>query len=101
MMPTLVLFLFFQAQGLKVGGVVSDPSGRPVPGAQVACGAETETTNARGEFELAQPCDASSSTACQVSDGFADANRDPETKKPVALSETARKQFLRWGLRGR
>ena len=58
MMPTLVLYLFFQAQGLKVGGVVSDPSGRPVQGARVACGTETETTNARGEFELAQPCDA-------------------------------------------
>jgi vitamin B12 transporter len=58
MMPTLVLYLFFQAQGLKVGGVVSDPSGRPVQGARVACGTATETTNARGEFELAQPCDA-------------------------------------------
>ncbi len=60
MMSTLVLFLFFQAQGLKVGGVVSDPSGRPVQGAQVACGTgtETETTNDRGEFELAQPCNA-------------------------------------------
>jgi probable HAF family extracellular repeat protein len=50
---------------------------------------------------LAQPCDAGSTTAsCQVSDDFADANRDPENKKPVVLSETARKQLLRWGLRG-
>ncbi len=63
MMSTFVLFLFFQAQGSHIGGVVSDPSGRPVQGAQVACGTETKTTNERGEFELAQPCDATVSKA--------------------------------------
>jgi vitamin B12 transporter len=66
MMSTLVLFLFFQAQGSKIGGVVSDPSGRPVQGAQVACGTETQTTNARGEFDLAHSCEATVSK-----DGFA------------------------------
>jgi probable HAF family extracellular repeat protein len=50
---------------------------------------------------LAQPCDAGSTTAsCQVSDDFAEANHGHETKKPPVLSETARKQLLRWGLRG-
>ena len=37
-------------------------------------------------------CDAGPTTAsCQISDDFADVNRDHETKKPVFLSETARK----------
>ncbi len=50
---------------------------------------------------LAQPCDAGSATAsCQISDDFSVLNRNPETRKPAVLSETARKQLLRWGLRG-
>ncbi|HEY7334065.1 MAG TPA: TonB-dependent receptor [Bryobacteraceae bacterium] len=53
MNPTLFLFLFFQ-----VKGVVYDPSGRPVPGAQVVCGAETKTTDAQGGFEVSSACEA-------------------------------------------
>jgi outer membrane cobalamin receptor len=52
---TLFLLLFFD-----VRGVVLDPSARPVEGAEIACGAETSTTNTRGEFTIAsaQSCDA-------------------------------------------
>src|SRR5260370_31545132 len=52
---TLFLFLFFD-----VRGVVLDPSARPVEGAEIACGSEKSTTNARGEFTFAsaQSCDA-------------------------------------------
>ena len=49
---------------------------------------------------LAQPCDAGSSTAsCQIDDHFA-AGLDRNAKTPPVLSETARKQLFRWGLRG-
>ena len=51
MNPTLFLLLFFQ-----VRGVVYDPSGRPVEGAQVACGAETKTTDLQGAFEVSSAC---------------------------------------------
>jgi vitamin B12 transporter len=37
---------------------VSDPSGRPVQGAQVACGPETKTTDANGAVEFNSACDA-------------------------------------------
>ena len=50
---TLFLFLFFD-----VRGIVSDPSGRPVEGAQVACGSETKTTDAHGAFDLPHACEA-------------------------------------------
>src|SRR5579863_482913 len=60
MTPTAVLFLFFQAtQGsTPVKGIVSDPSGRPVEGAQVACGTETHSTDTTGAFEMSKPCEA-------------------------------------------
>lgn len=51
MNPTLFLLLFFQ-----VKGVVYDPSGRPVEGAQVACGQETKTTDLQGTFEVSSAC---------------------------------------------
>jgi len=50
---TLFLLLFFE-----VRGVVSDPAGRPVEGAQVACGSETKSTDARGSFEFPHACEA-------------------------------------------
>lgn len=63
-MNTAVLLLsaFFQAaassQPSQATGIVSDPSGRPVPGATVACGSESRITDATGGFELPKPCDA-------------------------------------------
>jgi vitamin B12 transporter len=62
MTTTLFLFLLF-----NVRGIVSDPSGRPVEGAKVACGAETKTTDAQGAFDLPKPCEATVTKA-----GFAD-----------------------------
>lgn len=57
MLSAALFFLMFQ-----VRGVVSDPTGRPLEGAQVACTSgstvATTTTNSAGEFELAQSCDA-------------------------------------------
>ena len=53
MTATLFLFLLF-----SVRGVVSDPSGRPVEGAQVACGAETKNTDAAGAVEFNSACEA-------------------------------------------
>jgi outer membrane cobalamin receptor len=42
-----------------ITGTVIDPSGRAVPGAQVACGSATSTTNDQGQFQLnAADCDA-------------------------------------------
>src|SRR5277367_960113 len=63
MTPGLFLFLAF-----PVRGVVVDPAARPVEGARVACGSETTTTNASGEFDFASAtrCDAAVSK-----DGFA------------------------------
>jgi outer membrane cobalamin receptor len=52
MTTTLFLLLFFD-----VRGVVLDPAARPVQGAEVACGSETVSTNARGEFSLAKSTD--------------------------------------------
>ena len=63
-MPTAVFFLFLSL----VRGVVSDPTGRPVPGVTVACGTETKTTDATGAFELPNPCEATITKA-----GFAPA----------------------------
>ena len=54
MTTTLFFFLFL----FNVRGVVSDPSGRPAEGAQVACGSETKTTDAHGVFDLPRACDA-------------------------------------------
>lgn len=51
--PLLLLQLLFQ-----VRGVVSDPTGQPVPGATVTCATETQSTDATGAFELPKPCDA-------------------------------------------
>lgn len=69
-MTTAVLLLFlFQAKGLfEVRGTVSDPAGRPIPGATVACGTETQITDSVGAFQLHQPCEAIISK-----DGFAPA----------------------------
>jgi vitamin B12 transporter len=39
-----------------VRGVVLDPAGRPVEGANVACGTETSITDSRGHFEFQKPC---------------------------------------------
>jgi vitamin B12 transporter len=71
MTTTLFFFLLF-----NVHGIVTDPSGRPVEGAQVACGAETKSTNARGEFEISKPCEAT-----VTKPGF--------SEKKAALSESA------------
>jgi vitamin B12 transporter len=70
MTTTLFLFLLF-----NVRGIVSDPSGRPVEGAKVACGAETKTTDAQGAFDLPKPCEATVTKA-----GFAE--------KHVTLAES-------------
>ncbi len=53
MTATLFLFLLF-----SVRGIVSDPSGRPVEGAQVVCSSETKTTDSVGAVEFASACDA-------------------------------------------
>ena len=67
---TLFLLLFFD-----VRGIVSDPSGRPVEGAQVACGPETKSTDARGSFDFPRACEAT-----VTKPGFAE--------KRIALSES-------------
>jgi vitamin B12 transporter len=71
---TLFLYLFFQAtssqnparttepagpvQALQIKGTVSDPAGRPVEGAQVACGTEIHSTDLSGAFEMPSACEA-------------------------------------------
>ncbi|MBZ5634466.1 MAG: TonB-dependent receptor [Acidobacteriia bacterium] len=67
---TLFLLLFFD-----VRGIVSDPTGRPVEGAQVTCGAETRTTDAHGGFDFPHACE-----AVVTKSGFAE--------KRAALSES-------------
>jgi vitamin B12 transporter len=67
---TLFLLLFFD-----VRGIVSDPTGRPVEGAQVACGSETISTDAHGAFDLPRACEATIAKS-----GFAE--------KQVTLSES-------------
>jgi vitamin B12 transporter len=69
---TTVVFLLFL---FNVRGVVSDPTGRPVPGATVACGTEIQTTDSMGAFELPNSCEATIAKA-----GFAPAK--------VSLKET-------------
>ncbi|MGH9591703.1 MAG: TonB-dependent receptor [Bryobacteraceae bacterium] len=66
MTTTLFLFLMFQ-----VRGIVSDPSGRPVEGAQAVCGSETKSTDARGIVEFDAPC-----KATVTKPGFADQTAD-------------------------
>ena len=75
--------IFFLLLAFHVRGVVVDPAARPVPDATVACGAETTTTNARGEFDFAAAttCDASVSK-----DGFA-------TQK-IALDDSKDQQVM-------
>ncbi len=65
MTTAVLLLLAFQATGalqaagaFQATGIISDPSGRPVPGATVACGSESRITDATGGFELPKPCDA-------------------------------------------
>jgi len=70
MIITLFFLLFFD-----VRGIVSDPSGRPVEGAQVACGSDVQTTDARGAFDLPRACEATVTKS-----GFAD--------KHVTLAES-------------
>jgi vitamin B12 transporter len=48
------LFLFLLLSIVR--GVVLDPAGHPVEGANVACGTETSITDSRGHFELQKPC---------------------------------------------
>jgi vitamin B12 transporter len=67
---TLFLLLLFD-----VRGVVSDPTGRPVEGAQVACGSGTKVTDEHGVFDFPRPCQATITKP-----GFADQH--------VALSES-------------
>ena len=52
---TAAVFLLFLFQ---VRGVVSDPAGRPVQGAQVACGTEIHSTDSTGAFEMPSACEA-------------------------------------------
>ena len=53
-MTTAVFLLFL----FEVRGVVSDPTGRPVEGAQVACGTEIHSTDSNGAFEMPSACEA-------------------------------------------
>jgi vitamin B12 transporter len=69
MITTLFFFFVF-----NVRGIVSDPSGRPVEGAQIACGSEVKTTDSHGNFDLSAACE-----AVITKPGF--------TAKKVALSE--------------
>jgi vitamin B12 transporter len=72
-MTTAVFFLFLSL----AKGIVSDPTGLPIPGATVACGTETSTTDANGAFQLQNPCEATI-----AKDGF--------TPLKVSLSEANR-----------
>lgn len=56
-MTPLFVSLFFQLF-FQVRGIVSDPAGRPVEGARVACSTATTSTDSKGEFELPSACDA-------------------------------------------
>lgn len=78
MTSAVLLFLFFQ-----VRGVVSDPSGRPVPDAKVVCGTETRTTDSQGAFEFPAACEATI-----TKDGFAAATAalSGATKITLALA---------------
>ncbi len=78
MTPFLFLSFLFQ-----IHGTVVDPSGRPVEGAQVSCGAETTSTNSSGVFEVAQSCQAKVEKP-----GFATATTalDPSKENRIALS---------------
>src|ERR1700733_11230097 len=75
---TTVVFLLFL---FNVRGVVSDPTGRPVPGAIVACGAQTQTTDSTGAFELPNPCDATITKA-----GFAPAKISLKETNQITLA---------------
>ena len=75
MNPTLLLLLFFQ-----VRGVVYDPSGRPIEGAQVACRSETKTTDSQGAFEVSSACEATVSKP-----GFATAKVALPAANPITL----------------
>ena len=50
---TLSLFLFFAARG-----VVTDPQGKPVEGASVACNSTVTSTDRTGAFQVASACEA-------------------------------------------
>lgn len=60
-----------------VRGVVLDPTGRPVEGAKIACGAETSITDSRGTFEFQKAC-----VATIGKSGFA--------PKTIALTDAAK-----------
>ncbi len=53
-MTTAVFLLFL----FEVRGVVSDPTGHPVEGAQAACGTEIHSTDSNGAFEMPSACEA-------------------------------------------
>ncbi|HLH41761.1 MAG TPA: TonB-dependent receptor [Bryobacteraceae bacterium] len=78
MHPTLFLFLSFQAA--QIQAVVYDPSGRPVPGAHVVCGAETKTTDATGGFEVSSACEATITKA-----GFEPAKAQLPAEQKITL----------------
>jgi vitamin B12 transporter len=87
MNPTLFCFLAHHAFAvrfvfllLQVRGVVYDPSGRPVPDAQVVCGTETKATDSQGAFEVASPCEATITKP-----GFAPAKASLPTENRITL----------------
>ncbi len=76
MTPFLFLSFLFQ-----IHGTVVDPSGRPVEGAQISCGAETISTNSSGAFEVAQSCQAHVEKS-----GFASASVPIDSSKEVRVA---------------
>jgi vitamin B12 transporter len=102
MTTIVVLFLFFQtppfqeparttepdgpARAIPLRGIVSDPTGRPVEGAQVACGTEIHFTDSAGAFEMPKPCEATITKP-----GFAPAkiSLGDESKITLALAPTS------------
>lgn len=81
MTPAVVLFLFFQATYAPVRGTVSDPTGRPVEGAQVACGTEIHSTDSNGAFEMPSACEAT-----VTKPGFAPAKISLGTDNKITLA---------------
>jgi outer membrane cobalamin receptor len=66
----------------SISGIVSDPAGRPVPNAQVACGGQTTATGPDGRFTLDT---VSSCEAAITSPGFSDTRVSLETAREVRI----------------
>jgi outer membrane cobalamin receptor len=84
----MVELLFSLLLAFDLRGLVLDPSGRPIPGAQVACaGSEPTTTDASGRFTLPgeQPCGArvSKSGFTSVSNSL-EPSRETTIRLPLA-----------------